>query len=123
MGQISYGETGMTNLAKFRLRALTKISEHWGDDPGQFLVQLHGEVSQEGSAGGEAFHVTVASPSQLSRDLVAADGIELGRGYLFMIDYDEKQISFRLQQLIDSSSATSWEGLVAFVAKYFDWIE
>jgi hypothetical protein len=113
----------MTNDTKFKITALTKIREDWGDEPGQFLVQLHCELSEEGDLGGEAFQVTVTSPSHLSRDLSKADGVELGRGYLFMLDYDEKQISSRLQDLVNASAATTWHALESFITKYFDWID
>jgi len=113
----------MSPSSPFKVSGLSKIHEHWGDDPSEFLLQFHCEVSKHGEPGGEAFHVTVASPLQLSKELSHGEGIQLGRGYIFMSDYDERAIVSRLQTLLDGSGATSWEELAAYVTKYFNWID
>ena len=113
----------MTSGSQFRVAGLTKIREHWGEESGQFLVQLHCEVTRAGDPGGEAFQVTVASPGQLLLELQHGEGAEMGRGYLFMIDYNEKEITARLQRLLDRSGATSWQDLVSSVTRFFDWID
>ena len=113
----------MRPASPFRVSGLSKIHEHWGDDPNEFLLQFHCEVVKSGEPGGDAFHVTVASPLQLSQELRHDDGIEFGRGYIFTLDYDERAIISRLQTLLDGSGASSWDELVSYVSKYFDRIE
>lgn len=113
----------MTNTPVFKVSGLTKIHEFWGEDPGCFLVQLHCEVTKVGDLGGEAFSVTVTSPRQLDRELQSGEGIEYGRGYILMLDYDERTIASCLQKLLDGCREADWEALESFVTRYFDWIE
>jgi hypothetical protein len=106
----------------FRLERLTKIRENFGDADGLFLVECHAEVTRRGDPGGEAFKVTVASPLQLAREI--SDGaVEFGRGYLFMLDYDEGAIVSSLQKMLDGSHESKWSELKSFVDRYFDWID
>lgn len=113
----------MSPSSPFKVSGLSKIHEHWGEDPSEFVLQFHCEVIRQGEPGGEAFQVTVASPVQLAKELEHGGGVQLGRGYIFTLDYDERTVVSRLQTLLDGSGATSWEELVAYVAKYFNWID
>lgn len=46
-----------------------------------------------------------------------------GCGYMFMLDYDEKEVISGLQRLLDTSRETTWPELASFITKYFDWID
>ncbi|MCG8416903.1 MAG: immunity 8 family protein [Proteobacteria bacterium] len=107
----------------FKVERLTKIHEHWdSDDPTKFLVQAHAEITCAGEAGGEAVTVTVMSPAQLAADLDAG-AVELGRGLVFMHDYDEASIIRTLQRIIDGAKATDWDALQDVLGQYFEWLE
>lgn len=113
----------MRHSSPFKVSGLSKIHEHWGDDPNEFVLQFHCEVIRHGEPGGDAFHVAVASPLQLAKELKHGDGIRLGRGYIFTLDYDERAIISRLQTLLDGSGAATWEELETYITKYFAWID
>lgn len=97
----------MSNGSAFRVARLTKIHEFWGEEPTEFSVQLHCEVTKAGDRGGEAFQVTVASLHQLPRELQGESRIAFGRGYIFMLDYDERIAISQLQTLLDGSGSSS----------------
>ena len=107
----------------FRVVDLNRINQHWSENGDEFLVQAHAEIEQVGQPGGEAFQVTVASPSMLVSELAGRDEIESGRGYIFLNDFDERKVLAWLQKLIERSGASSWQELQAYVERYFDWIE
>jgi hypothetical protein len=113
----------MSTSSVFRVADLTKTHEHWGENATEFLVQLHCEVTKAGDPGGEAFQVTVASPQQLARELGGGGEVEFGRGYMFMLDYDEREVLSRLKGLLDRSQSATWEQLSSFVTRYFDWVD
>lgn len=107
----------------FQVVGINHMSEHWSDTGEEFLVQAHAEVQQLGQPGGEAFRVTVASPSMLVSELAGRDGIVPGRGYIFLNDFDEPKVLSWLQGLVERSGAASWPELQAYIERYFDWIE
>ncbi|MFP2905389.1 Imm8 family immunity protein [Pyxidicoccus sp. 3LFB2] len=113
----------MSSGSTFKVAGVTKLHEQWGEDAAEFLVQLHCEVVKSGEPGGEAFQVIVASPQQLSRELQRERRGEFGRGYMFMLDYDEREVVSNLQRLLDRSGSSSWQELASFVTRYFDWID
>jgi hypothetical protein len=108
---------------RFIVSAINKIHESWGEDTDDFFVQAHFEVEQEGGSGGEAILVCIASPKALASQLAKMLEPEIGRGYLLMEDYDEQSALMRLQALVDSSGAETWEQLQRFLERYFDWID
>lgn len=109
---------------QFRVYSMSLIREYWGEDPNDFMVQFHCEIEEVGEPGGEAFAVTVMSPRQLEKELLGTreNELELGRGMLFCTDFNKKAVMARLQKLVDSIRATSWEDLHAGIDRYFDWI-
>ena len=107
----------------FQVVALNRIHEHWSDTAAEFVVQAHAEVQRVGEPGGEAFRVTIASPSALVSELASRDHIISGRGYVFLNDFDEPKVLHWLQRLVDGSGASTWDELQRFVGQYFDWIE
>ena len=108
---------------KFTICGLTKIREHFGDDPSEFYVQLHCEVASSETPGGEAFAAAAVSPAQLQADLESESaGIELGRGHIILLDYNEIVIRDRLQRLIDRSGVSTWAELHDYIERFFDWI-
>lgn len=108
-------------MGHFRIGELLRIHDHWGDDPRYFSVQLQCDVSRDGEFGGEAFSVTVVSPAELEQ-WIGDEGLELGRGYILMCDYDERRVTAFLQGLLDRSSAETWDELEAWVTRFFDWV-
>ena len=108
---------------RFTLVALNRINESWDETGESFLVEAHAEVGCEGQPGGEAFRVTVASPTMLVSEMSGRNEVESGRGYLFVSDYDEQTIMAWLQRLLDRCDASSWESLQVAVERHFDWIE
>lgn len=110
--------------SRFSVYALSKIYEDWGDGGEEFCVQVHIEIKEEGARGGEAFMGTVASPSYLARILRnERNPIELGRGYIFTCDYDERVLISAFQTLVDGTNAEDWSQLTERFGKYFNWIE
>jgi hypothetical protein len=108
-----------------RVTAFHKITEHWdADDPGRFFVLGQAEVERAGEPGGEAFSVTVISPSHLSA-MAAAEAADpiLGRGKMIVSDYDEAAIVRALQRVVDSATEDSWNGVRAAVERFFDWLD
>ncbi len=109
----------------FQVFELVIISEYWGNDPNEFLIQLHCEVSTQDEPCGEAFLVKVVSPEALMGILHPIDdyfSFEFGRGYLIADDYDEKTIKDLLNRFIKSANPQNWDELYQFVGKYFDWL-
>lgn len=111
------------SLPIFQVVAINRIHEHWSETAEEFVVQVHAEVQQIGHPGGEAFRVTIASPSALVSELADRDDIVSGRGYLFLNDFDESKVINWLQRLVERSGASTWDELQWFVERYFDWIE
>ena len=112
----------MTSVA-FQVVAINRIHEHWSDTAEEFVVQAHAEVQRVGDPGGEAFQLTIASPSALGSELAGRDDIISGRGYVFLNDFDEPKVLRWLQRLLERSGASTWDELQRFVGQYFDWIE
>jgi hypothetical protein len=112
------------NESKFKVRALTRTSERWDGDDGRFVVQGHAEIIQAGSPGGEAIAFVVMSPSQLDVELGGDPrSIQLGRGLLFMQDFDEPSVIAAIQRIVDAANADGWTELRRSVERYFDWVE
>ncbi len=105
----------------FKVAGLTTINEEWGEEPEDFCVQLHCELTSDGP-GGEAFVVTVLSPVALARGLDGSERVDWGRGCLFMKDYSAPLIEAELQLFIDKSGADTWDALSQYVGKFFEWI-
>lgn len=111
------------NPSVFEVVGINPIHEHWGDSGECFLVEAHVEVRQMGQTGGEAFRVTIASPSMLVSELADRHEIFLGRGWIFVRDFNEPQMRLWLQRFLERSGASSWQEIEAYVDRYFDWIE
>ncbi len=107
----------------FKVVALNRIHEDWGDTGESFLVEAHVEVQCEGQPGGEAFRVTVASPQMLVAEMKGRSALEPGRGYLFANDFDEQAVISWLQRLVSRCDSGTWDSLRSTVERYFDWIE
>lgn len=107
----------------FKVVAINRIHEHWSDTAEDFMVQAHAEIQRIGDSGGEAFRVTIASPSMLVLELAGRDEIIPGRGYVFLNEFDEQKILDWLQRFVEHSGASTWDELQGFIERYFDWIE
>lgn len=106
----------------FHVVGISRIHEQWSDSGEEFLVEAHAEITEMGQQGGEAFRVTIASPSMLMSGLAGRDEIELGRGYMFMNDFNEAKVVAWLQRFVERSGARSWQEVEAYIDRYFDWI-
>lgn len=111
-----------TRVRKFEVVAINRIHESWGDAGDVYLMQCHAEVISPDAPGGEAFRVTIASPSAFVAELANHDEIVSGRGYIFMRDYDEPKVLAWLQRMVDNSNASNWDELTTYVERYFDWL-
>lgn len=108
---------------RFSVEKLTVLHQEFGDDPAQFCVQLHCEVTSSSTKGGEAFSVTAISPARLQADLESSpDGVEIGRGHVLMLDYNETILRSRLQTLLEAARASSWTDLQQYISRFFDWV-
>jgi hypothetical protein len=52
----------------------------------------------------------------------SSDGVEFGRGYVLMLDYNELVLKKQLQSSIEGACASSWSELEQYVSRFFDWI-
>jgi hypothetical protein len=107
---------------RFLIEGLTVIRKDFGERPSDFYAHIQCELTAH-TGGGEAFSVNVISPTRLQSDLEGSrDRIELGRGYLFVLDYDENEVKQRLQALVDAANASTWSELRTWISMYFDWV-
>jgi hypothetical protein len=61
------------------------------------------------------------SPAHLAEALAPGE-VELGRGILFVQDYDEALVIRTLQRIVDGAHANDWSSLQAVVREYFEWL-
>lgn len=107
----------------FQVYQLSIINQYWGEESDDFFVQVHCEVREKDSNGGEAFQLNIVSPKAFCNELKTDSfRYEYGHGYFFVNQYVERNILCAIQKLIDASQALSWEELISKTSKYFTWI-
>ena len=103
---------------KVTLGALTKLHEDWqGVDNFYLFFQLDIEF-EDNKKGYESFSFTVVSPKRLET-LIPENGIEIGRGYIIMNNFDIQLIEKKIKHIIEICSCESINQTIANLSKFF----
>ncbi len=99
---------------------LTKISEDW-KSPDNFYIyfQINVEINEK-EGNYELFSFIVVSPKRLE-GIVTERGIEIGRGYLIMNDFDVNIVEMTVKRLINLCKTNNSEQTITNLSKFFKW--
>ena len=109
-------------MNKFIIDSINIITEKQISDD-TFYAQVHCEIEKKDSEGGEAFIAEIVSPKYFDEYLCQDENIEFGRGYIITRSFNHKNIIQKIQKMINSFNADSWEVLWPKINIYFNWIE
>jgi hypothetical protein len=108
---------------RFIAKKLNFIHQSSIEDGGDFLIQAHCEVTQEGQAGGEAFIIYLVSPSRIASEGIASrEKVLWVRNYFIVESPDEAIVLPIIQNALDKVEAKDWQELIQSTKIVFDWI-
>ncbi len=101
-----------------RLGALTKLHEDWqAIDNFYLFFQLDVEF-EDNKKGFELFSLTVVSPKRLEA-LMPENGIELGRGYIIMNNFDMQLLEKKINNIIEACTRETIDKTIVNLSKFF----
>lgn len=101
------------------VKALTIIHEDWGGTFDDFCIYYQLDVGLEDVEGvSDMFSFEVISPVRLNNVI---DGIEIGRGYLIMQEYDQNKVEQTVKRLVEMSKEEDLEDALKNLSAYFRW--
>ena len=95
------------------IRSLTTNGKLFDDnfrpsDEEKFSIHLRLIAGPKGLAGEESFDFTVCTPKWLDENLKESD-VLVGRHYIFVKRYDYAQICKKIEKIVNSCAAESWQ--------------
>lgn len=101
------------------LKALTIISEDWGDVYTDFCIYFQLDVGPKDILhASNVFSFDVVSPKRLEK-ITEKTNIEIGRGYLIMSDYNLNTVTATVERIINKCCVDDFEVSLEKLSKYF----
>jgi hypothetical protein len=86
----------------------------------KFSLQIRLIAGPKEGAGEESFDFTICTPKWLDENLKEGD-VLVGRHYIFVKQYNYAQIRSRIEKVVNSSSAESWQQVGAKLGRLGLW--
>ncbi|MED4781960.1 Imm8 family immunity protein [Brevibacillus choshinensis] len=103
------------------LKALTIISEDWGETVDDFCIFFQLDVGPKDIPhASDLFSFDVVSPKRLEK-IIEKTNIEIGRGYLVMNDFNLNTITTIVERIIKKCCLDDFEISLEKLSKYFRW--
>jgi hypothetical protein len=87
------------------------------EDPTCCSVLIYADIGEAGKESADQFNFLIVTPLFL----LAHPDVQWGKGYLLMPEFSWAEIENRVQQLVSSISADSWDEATNKLSKYLEW--
>lgn len=99
---------------------LPDLEHSFPPDPTDFEILVQALIGIDGDEAADTFNFIVCTPNHLAAQ-IAAEGPLSGRGYIFMANYDYKQLRTLIEGICEKAAADSWPKIAAILARYSQW--
>ncbi|MNC39710.1 hypothetical protein D3C75_883800 [compost metagenome] len=103
------------------IKALTQVYEDWGEDVDDFFITFQVDIGCKEIVGSaDMFTFDVVTPKRLEK-IIADSSVEIGRGYIFMNDFNVKFVESLVNTIISKCQNDDYNLAMKDISKYFRW--